>query len=214
MAEPLSLAEFWGPLVKEAGATFYLPGVRQHSRTAGGEVLSAIMGVSLWQGEVTAIARNRRAAEALQAQIEDLDRAGDPFLIHPRICGPAHDPDGSIAAAHNPVIGSLHANNRQLRIDGLLPGYQLQLGEFLSITYGTNPLRHGLHRVQTLLATANGQGRITVQVTPHIRPGAVVGAAVTLYKPVCKAVIKPGSIQWPGNAAQTRLRFEFIQTLR
>lgn len=191
----LTLNQFFGPLAKQGGARFYLPGIRQNTRTAGGEILTAVMGAPLWRGEVTAIARGRHAVEELQAQFEYLDRAGDSFLVHPRLCGPAHDPDGSIIAGHSPMIHTLPSDRSKIRLEGLHEDYTLRRGDFLSFSYGGDPTRYALHRVYSASVSANDSGTMPqFTVIPHIRPGAAVGAAVTLYKPVCKAMTVPSSI--------------------
>lgn len=211
----LTLTQFFGPLVKEVGARFYLPGARQNSRTAGGEVLSAVMGNSLWHGEVSAVAQGRQAVETLQAQFEYIDQTGESFLVHPRLCSPAADPGGSKLASAAPTIYALPSDAFKIRLDNLPDGYTLKRGDFLSFQYGTDPTRYALHRVYSSSVSADSAGRTPqITVVPHIRPGAVVGAAVTLIKPVCKAVIVPGSISWPGNSSLERVSFEFIQTLR
>lgn len=217
MADPLSLSDFFDTFRATVDSRFYLPGARQHSRTGSGEVLSAVLGHQLWRGEVTAYVRGRRAVAALQAQFEELDRAGDPFLVHPFPCGPAHDPDGSIIAEHNPEITAINTVGNLIRIEGAAAGYTLRRGDMLSIQYGSNPVRYGLHRVTNIEVVANPEGRLSaVTLSPRLRPGVAVGAPVTLYKPVCKAVIEPGSIQWPdyGSVVAGTISFRFIQTLR
>ncbi|WP_294932170.1 hypothetical protein [uncultured Paracoccus sp.] len=210
MADPLSLSDFFDTFRATVDSRFYLPGVRQHSRTGSGEVLSSVLGHQLWRGEVTAYVRGRRAVAALQAQIEELDRAGDPFLIHPFPCGNAHDPDGSIIAGHNPEIAAVSSD--RIRLRNLPSGYRFQRGDFLSFAYGSNPVRYALHRVMDLTSTGLGSG---MRVSPRPRPGVAIGAPVTLYKPVCKAIIEPGSIQWPdyGSVVAGTISFRFIQTL-
>lgn len=217
MTDPIALADFFDDLIVQVGAKFFLPSVRQSSRTRGGDVLTASMGASLWQGSVVAVAAGRRDTAALQAQFEYLEETISPFLIHPTlICVPAYDPTGEILGSAVPVIQSLSSDDRhKLRLGGLPPGYRLRRGEMLGLTYGSDPTRYALHRIYTPTVTASGSG-VTPQFTvvPHIRPGALVGARVTLHRPVCKALIVPGSIDWPSNSAIGQLGFSFIQTLR
>lgn len=212
----LSLSEFFDGL-RIQSVSFHLPGTRQHSRTAGGEVLSAVLGNSLWQGSITVTPGYHRDMAAVQARVELLDQAGDPFLVHSMpIWTPRYDPDGSIIAGYSPTIENLNPNNRRLLIAGLPPGYRLQAGDFLSFEYGENPTRYALHRVVGPTRTANSEGNMNqIDVLPHIRPGATVGTGVTLVKPVCKAVMVPGSIRWPSSSALITdgLSFDFIQTL-
>ena len=212
----LSLADFFDGLHIQS-VSFNLPGTRQHSRTAGGEVLSAVLGNSLWQGTITIAPGYHRDIAAVQARIEQLDQAGEPFLIHSMpIWSPRHDPIGVILSGHSPVIENLNPNNYRLAIGGLPEGYRLEAGEFLSFAYGSNPARFALHRIVGPARTANAQGVMTqIDVRPHIRPGAQVGAAVQLIQPVCKAVMVPNSVRWPSASAVITdgLSFDFIQTL-
>ncbi|MFE3839624.1 hypothetical protein [Pseudogemmobacter sonorensis] len=217
MADPLTLAEFFSGL-KISKVSFHLPGVRQHSRTAGGEVLSAVIGASLWRGTVTLAAGYHRSISAVQAVLEDLDRAGDPFLAHAMpVWAPAYDPTGSILNGYTPVLSSVAGDNHRCALSGLPPGYRLAQGEMLAFTYGTGPVRYALHRVRSLSVAASQAGTTGLfDVVPHIRPGWATGTAVTLIRPACKAVILPGSIRWPNSAPliSEGISFDFIQTLR
>lgn len=214
MADPLSLASFWAGFRVTAGSRFYLPGTRQNSRTADGGVLTAVLGASLWRGDVTAYPGSRSALIKLQVQVEALDQAGDPFLAHAYPCAPAYDPGGTIVSAASPVLHSIASDNRRIRISGLPEGYRLARGEMLAFPYGSNPVRYAMHRIVSATVQASSAGQTPLfEVTPHIRPGATIGAAVTLYKPAFKAVIVPGSIQWP-QLGDLTLSFQIIQTLR
>ncbi|MFE3839626.1 hypothetical protein [Pseudogemmobacter sonorensis] len=215
--DPLPLAEFFSGL-KISKVSFHLPGARQHSRTAGGEVLSAVIGASLWRGTVTLAAGYHRSISAVQAVLEDLDRAGDPFMVHAMpIWAPAYDPTGAIIAGASPVLQAVAGNNRQISLSGLPAGYTLARGEMLAFAYGSNPTRYALHRVRSLTVVASGAGTTPLfDVVPHIRPGWVTGATVTLIRPSCKAVILPDTIRWPSSdpAVSEGIAFDFIQTLR
>ncbi len=215
MPAPISLPDFFESLRIEAGYRFYLPGLRQHSRTRGGEVLTSVLGRPLWQGTVTAIAKSRPETAALQAMIEDIDQTGKPFLVRSMPgCAPAADPNGALILTATPTILEVMPDNTRLQITGLPVGYRLQRGDFLSFMYGSDPVRFALHRITNALSVAGPEGGATVSLAPHIRPGATVGTAVRFHRPICKAVIVPDSISWPDYTGMGRVSFDFIQTLR
>lgn len=213
----LPLAEFWTPL-PVAEARFYLPGVRESSRTAGGQVLSAILGASLWRAEVTLDLDLHRDLTAIQAQVHELDRTGAPFLAHPHpVWSPAHDPTGAALAGVTPRLHTVDADPRRIRISGLPPLFRLRRGECLSFAY---PGGQALHQVTTALVEASAAGLTPLfDVVPPVRPtpatGATTGAPVALMRPACAAVIAPGSVRWPAARAALSdgFAFEIVQTL-
>lgn len=221
MTTPLSLADFFS-LLPVSKVSFHRPGLREQSRTAGGSVRSAILGEGLWTGTVILDQDFHREAAAILAILEELDEGGAPFLIHPMpVWSPASDPEGALLAGYSPRLHTISAEDRHLvRISGLPPEYTLAAGEMISLTYGAAPLRYGLHRIRTASVTANGEGVTPLfRVGPYIRPGAVAhpitGALITLVKPVCKAVITPGSISWPSaeGGLTEGVAFGFTQVL-
>ena len=77
---------------------------------------------------------------------------------------------------------------------GLPAWYVLTRGDYLAFDYGS-PSRRALHKVVSLTVQASAGGVTPVfEVTPLIRPGALVGAVVTLVRASCKARIMPGSV--------------------
>lgn len=213
---PLSNAQFMA-LLPIRDITFDLPEAMEISgETAGGEILTAGLGERLWQGEIQLGDMTRDEAAECLAMLDVLRRVGGSFLCHdvsrPR---PRFDPDGAILGGASPTLHSVEANNRDIRIAGLPSGYQLRRYDYLAFSYGSNPVRRALHRVATP-ATAAGTG-ITgaFEVSPTIRPGYASGAAVSLVRPACKAIVVPGSVD-PGRRSATLTvgaGFRFIQTL-
>ncbi|MBW4708618.1 hypothetical protein KX928_12570 [Roseobacter sp. YSTF-M11] len=215
---PMSIAEFLDALPVKS-VEFDLPEAVQTSRTAGGEILPEDIGTRLWQGEV--MLGRLLPYEALDAQaLIDLMRgAGASFLAyHTRFPHPRQDPTGSIIAGASPQIAALDGGDaRLISLKGLTPGYALTRGDYLSFTYGSNPLRYGLHRVQETQVLADGAGTTPLfEVIPPLEPGAVIDAAVTLGRAHCKAVIVPDSVQTGRQSKFLRdgMSFKFMQTLR
>lgn len=122
----------------------------------------------------------------------------------------------TIGTAYAPKIRNISTDRRELRLQDLPPNYALSTGDYLSFTYGSDPTRYALHQV-VFGNTADTRGRSTdwIEVTPAIRPGAAVGAAVTLYKPRMKAIVTDvGSFGSARSGYNEGITFSFTQTLR
>lgn len=212
---PLPLAEFFADL-PVLSCDFHLPDTRTVSRTRGGEILPVVRGNRLWVGRITLRDQPHRAASAILARLERLLDGDGSLLVTPwPICGPAYDPTGAILGDATPVIHTIAGNNRELRLQGLPPGYVLAQGDFIGRTYGSDPTRYQVHRLVTG-ATANGSGVTPLfEVSPHILPGAAVGQGVVLIRPAIKAVLLPGSLS-PGSMSgryRSGITFDFVQKL-
>lgn len=212
---PLSRAAF-AQILPISRITFDIPEVVASSRTKGGEILTADNGARLWQGEITLDKATRAELAKIRPLLNLLRGAAGSFQLHdPLRPFPQADPGARLLAGYSPTISTL-VSNRELSITGLPPGYRLQRDDLLHFRYGTNPSRYALHEVVSD-ATASATGVITaMEVNPPIRPGATVGTAVSLFYPVCKAMIVPESFR-PGRSGPTLtegVSFQFIQTLR
>lgn len=216
LAFPLSLADLFDLLPIGSCTPPKLSATLQQNRTRGGDVLTAGGGSRLWRGTVNIARLYHRQADALLALLSVVEDEGGSFMFrHPAFIGPADDPSGAKLGTLAPKIMNVATNSRDLRISGLPSGYLLSRGDFLSFTYGTNPVRHALHQVVSANVAAGAGGQALVEVTPHIRPGFTVGADVRLVRPQAKAVIIPGTFA-PGTSAgvfTTGISFDFTQTL-
>lgn len=217
LASPLTTAQFWDKLQRIAQVQVWLNEPARIDRTAGGVVLKASLGAAVWRASLTLYDDPLwdRAAE-VEALIALAARPGMAFLAYdPRKPYPASDPDGSVLGAAVPQISALDANNRELSLSDLPAGYVLTPGDLIGFEYGSSPTRYALHRLVSG-ATADGTGAAgPVEVTPPIRPGASTGTAVTLVRPVMKAVLEPdpqygGAV--PGVVQGARLGL--VQTVR
>lgn len=215
---PLSLAQFFAAMpFREDGVQFGLNAGVQSSQTQGGEIVTADVATRLWSGTVSLDTMRNDMADGVLARIDALTYAGRTFMAHnPRRRGPIADPLGAALGASTPQIHTLDANARELRLIGLPPGYVLTAGDMVAFSYGAVPVRFALHRI-VVGGVADGAGLTPlIEVAPNIRPGASVGAAVTLIRPACKALIVPGSVS-TGNRGRRHtsgIGFSFIQTLR
>ncbi len=213
---PLTRAQFMD-LLPVQEMTFDLPEAMEVSETGAGEILTAELGTRLWSGEIRlGDMTPDEAAEAL-AMIDVLRQPGASFMVHDIARPfPRSDLSGAALAGAAPKLSAVHANNREIRISGLTPGYQLRRFDSLAFTYAANPLRYALHRIASP-ATADASGLTGYfEVSPNLRPGWVTGTAVSLSRPACKAVLVPKSVQ-PGrrrHTLTTGASFRWVQTLR
>ena len=212
---PLSLDAFFAGL-PIASCSFRLPESLQVDETGGGEVLVASLGVRLWEGEVTLTADYHSALSGAEALISVVRDAGASFLAFPpQQPFPAADPQGLILGTSVPVI-SAQPSARSLVLSNLPAGYVLTAGDFLSFSYGPAPERTALHQV-VIGGAANSSGvSPEILVTPAIRPGASLGAAVSLVRPVARMRYVPGSYRASafGKMIGQGPSFGFRQTLR
>jgi hypothetical protein len=201
--------------LRVASATLSAPEALDQRRFGDGSVIQSTVGAALWQGSVTLAPAPHAVARAAEARIAAAARAGQSILIgDPRIVGPAADPAGATLGAASVTIHAIGANGATIRLAGLPAGYVLSAGDLLSFSYGTNPVRRALHQFSAAV-TATGAGLTAhTAIVPPIRPGAGVGAAVTLVRPQCRALIT----DWrPGEARRDRtegINFSWVQTLR
>ena len=214
---PLSTATFMDQLLIKT-IKFECPEQVEANTTGGGELLRADLAPMLWQGDVRFGVMLLTEATMAEGLLDLLRGPARSFYAYDtRRPAPLLDPTGSVLGASAPTLHTIGANNRDIRLQGLPNGYRLSRGDYLSFDYGSSPVRRALHRVFTsLVTTATGGITPTFEITPPLRAGAAVGAAVTLLKASCKAVIIPNSID-TGTTSKTvndGMAFKFSQTLR
>lgn len=213
---PLSLSDFWGALPISV-STPDLTEALQASRLAGGTVMTDSIGDRLWQCDVQLAGDRPGQMQSFQAKANVLREAASSLLVssheHP---WPSGDPGGLILGASQPLISALAVNNRELSLSDLPAGYVISDGDFIGFQYGADPVRYAFHQVVVgAVADVGGQTGL-IEMTPHIRPGAVVGSAVSLVRPVFKAIMVPGSYK-PGGFSRgfkSGPSFTVVQTLR
>jgi len=212
---PLSLSDFIEKL-KVQSQSFDLPeSLVATGTTDSGDILTADIGTRLWTGEIQLAPMPYDEAEGVSAVISALRQAGRSFFVRNLVkSGPRFDPEGALLDGFTPKIEAV-VSNRELALKGLPQGFVLSPGDYLGFSYGAGPVRHALHDIVTG-GTANASGKITIEVSSFIRPGVATDAEITLIKPVCKAVLVPGSVSRGVAAGQviTGITFKWRQTLR
>lgn len=210
---PFSVASF-ADVLRMTTVRMKLVSDQQISGMGGGKIIVADMSPKYYEFEVTLINMENPLARRVQALIEALDESvNDFYLYDPRAAYPLSDPTGSILGASAVKINSLNANNKELTLNTLPSTYVLSAGDFLAFDFGS-PIHRALHRI-VVGGTASGGVSPSLEVRPHIQPGAAVGAAVTLIKPSARCKMIPGSFD-PGTVRQsmtTGMSFKARQVL-
>lgn len=210
---PLTLAQFSARL-RVTGLSLHCPTPKSQSRTAGGEIIQARLGASLWQGECQLSFARQMTTSGVRSLVDLLLDPAASFLFSPGdYYGPALDPGGTLLGSANVTVSGVAANNRDITLAGLPNGYKLSGDDLLSFTYGTNPVRYAFHRVVFTTGGASS-GRVTAEVWPRVRPGWVAGAAVELKKPVFKAVMEDRDAGSSARVFHSGMSFNYIQTFR
>lgn len=203
LSYPLSTSDFWDKL-KIASMQMHAPEPQQVDQTAGGTILKASMGATIWQGTVSLPDDGDfdRAIE-LEGLMSLASRAGASFLMYDaRKPFPKNDPDGSAVSGASVTISLISSDRRTLSFSGL--PIALAAGDMIGFQYSGI---YALHRVVV-------GGSASAEVTPPVSENATTGAAVTLAKPLMKAIMRPspdygaaraGRVMGPG--------FGFVQTL-
>lgn len=214
LAWPLAVDEFFAGLPIQK-ISFRLGRAQTQSETGGGELIQHGMGTRLWRGSVVLDKETHAYWAAVEARLALLEQPGASLLLwDTRMTGTLQDPGLTILGAATPVIDALAGNNRELDISGLPSNYEISRGDLLGFTYGANPTRYAYHRVVTGdRANLAGVAR-NIEVIPYIRPGAQIGAAVTLGTPVLKAIIPSAEYGESRATLSEGGSFQWVQTLR
>lgn len=212
---PLTLAQFMD-LLPIAEMTFDMPEAVEISETGAGEALAADLGARLWTGEIRLDAMSNDEEAVVSAMLDVLRRAGASFRCYDaRRPRPRDDLAGTKLGGATPTLTAVSASTREIQISGLPAAYRIQRGDMIGWTYGSDPTRFALHRAASDVTASAGGVASLIEVSPNVRDGWTAGAAVTLYRPVCKAIVIPGSVQ-PGrrrSTITTGMSFRFRQTL-
>lgn len=195
------------------GYRFQLMQRQEFSRQANGITRGKDFGSALWIANYSTLPLDIDDALDFEAILNSLDGvlgsfyAGDLRRPYPRL-----DPKGEAIAGSNPQLLRIGTSGKAIALSGVPVGYTLSRGDYLSFDYGAGPSR-AYHQVMeaTVVADANGETP-NFEIRPHIRPGAMVGAPVTLAKPTAVMSLLPGSIeQRMIDGINTVISFQAIQ---
>lgn len=210
LSYPVSLANFSNRL-RVRRLSLHAPTPVKQSQTAGGEIIRARQGATLWEGQCGLSFDHHAPAREIRVMLDLLMDAGASFLLSPAgYAGPA---SGSVGAGPF-TLTSVAANNRDVTLGGLAASSVLTRGDYLSFTYGSNPVRYAFHQVVSLSAVASGGGAVTVEVFPPVQPGWSAGAVVLLKAPRLKAIVVDREAGESVRVFHDGMSFTFRQVLR
>ena len=213
---PMLLADFFDGLPIK-GFTPDLTEAMEYSRTKGGEITTADNGPRLWTMDLIVPAGTHAKIEQIKAKLQLLRSPARSLLVGSMpLLYPQADPNGSIIGSTAITLTNVQPNNREITLAGFPPGYEITVGDFMSFTYGSNPVRYAMHQfVSNGVATGGGE-IIDIEVVDFIRPGWAVDTPVRIRKPQYKAVVVPGSTEVLESDAMISggVKFSVIQTFR
>lgn len=188
---PLSVSTF-ADIIGVSQVTWSLKDNRQRSTVGSGDILEADLAPQLWTGDVVLTEKYHFENRKIEAKINAVIRSiGTVYLYDPRTPGPYADRDGAILGSSTVQINSL-PDAKSMSLKGLPSGYALTAGDYLSFDYG-DPARRAFHQIAEDITADSSGVSPAFEVSPFIRSGAAVDAAVTLFKPAMKCRIDPGS---------------------
>lgn len=188
----------------------------EYSGLGTGEFLTHDLGPPLWEAEVSSIEMYNDDARRLKARFNALDGSNSAFFLYdPTAAYPASDPTGATYGSSTPLIDTINANRKAIKISGLPANYVLTEGDLFEVDYDSSPYRRSLLQVVEA-ATADGAGLTPeFEVRPHLRPAITTTLEVNFIKPSAKVKLVPDTLRSETVGPMTsRLRFTARQTLQ
>lgn len=213
---PMLLSEFFDGLPIKGFAPD-LTEAMEFSRTKGGEIFTADNGPRLWTMDLIVPAGTHAKIEQIKAKLQLLRSPGRSLLVPSMpLLYPQADPNGSIIGSSVITLTDVQPNNREISLAGFPVGYEITAGDFMSFTYGSDPVRYAMHQFASNGVATGGGEIIDIEVIDFIRPGWAVDAPVRIRKPQYKAIVVPGSTEVLESDAMIAggLKFSVIQTFR
>lgn len=193
-----------------ASVTFMQQWRQEFARQAGGLPRVADIGPAIWMAKIQTGEMYNDDAESAAALINQMGGSLGTFLAwNPRRPYPKADPTGALIAGHSPTLNDVSGN--VITLHDLPAGYQISRGDKISWDWGSSPTHRAFHEF-CADATADGSGVLTCEVSPYVRTGWAVNAAVTLAQPTVEMMISPGTFDFPSSGAlHSTLSFTAIQ---
>lgn len=162
--------------------SFRLQRRQEHSRTAGGEVISRDLGPPLWTATYRTVQMTNSAMVSLEGRIGRLRGGIGTFRAWDlRRAAPLAFPSGT--GFGSPTILDVSADGTEIRLQGLTASASLTFGDYIS--WNDDAGRRLLHRISEDV-TANLSG-VTgwIDIEPAVTYATGVGTAVTLAEANC-----------------------------
>ena len=171
---------------------------QEQSTQASGLVLVKDMGSPLWTLRATTRSLSPNELDTWRAKLTTLENGLKTFWGYPMSrCFPIAYPNGSWptggAFSGTATLASINANRKAISLSGLPAGFQLRVGDYVSIA-------GDLHQVMEAATAASGTTP-QFEVRPHIWPAVVAGGAVSVKQPACLMAIVPGSLSSDAQVA-------------
>jgi hypothetical protein len=189
----MTLIEWPNTSIMEAldivSVSFYLARQRELSYGASGQVFQKNLADPIWKATMQSGSMYHDDAFAAQALINTMEDQLATFSVwNPAKPYPKYDPSGLKYLTSAPKVLAKGADNKRLSISGLVAGYTISRGDFLSI-----PSRACLLQVASSSVVAGPGGDTDlIEVTPFIRQAVATGDTVVLIRPYMNAIIAPG----------------------
>jgi hypothetical protein len=167
---------------------------QEHSTQASGRVLVKNMGQPLWTMRAASKVMTPNNLDLWRAKLTALENGLVTFLGYPLSrTYPIKYPNGSwptggAFSGTTANLASINANRKAITLSALPAGFELSVGDFISI--GGNA---DLHQVMEGAIAAAGT-TTEFEIRPSLWPSRATGAAVSVYRPACLMVILPGSL--------------------
>lgn len=188
---PLALNEFWKNIRFANRPEFELAQYKQQSIDGAGNTISAKFGQPKWRADVVTSNGRHDADMEIQAIIKALMARDGTFLAFDiRRPNPKLDPLGDAISGATPQVRTIGSDNRSLSLKGLTSGYDLSVGDFLSITDGSG--KRSLHQLMESIS-ASGTTTAEFEVQPFLPSWIAVDQPADLAQPVGKFKIVAGS---------------------
>jgi hypothetical protein len=192
--------------------SFTLDYGQETSGQASGQIIVKDLRSPIWRMKVDCGGLDIRRLRVIRGLIDALGGSRDSFYAwDPASQFPAADPNGSILGTSNVQIGGLGGDSKSLWLKGAPPGYVLTVGDLLAFDFNG---RRALHQVGEASVAANGSGVTPVfGITPHLRQGATINAAVALVRPAAEMRIIPGTLDLNVTGWTGQCGFEAMQVV-
>ena len=150
---------------------------QEQSREAGGRTYVKDMGSPLWRLSAVSRSLSINELDEWRARLDAMENGLKTFFGWSKSrCRPVKHP--GTASLPTGTLATI-VDRKVVSFDGLT-GITLSVGDLVQVGNGD------LHRIVDLSAG--------YELRPHLRPGVVVGADVSISKPHCVMAIVPGSV--------------------
>ncbi|HWM82943.1 MAG TPA: hypothetical protein VNQ56_12855 [Pseudolabrys sp.] len=195
---------------------FELQYLQEVSPLRGGRQVVADLGPALWAMDVRSRSLQPNELKAWKARLAALENGGRQLIGYDMTaCYPIAYPRGSWPTGGEfDGLASLRSvtGSKTVTLGGLLEGYKVSTGDYISFGYGGNRALH--QAMEDAVADEFGVSS-AFEVRPYIRPGYVLDVDVALTRPHAVMLIVPGSVSAPSapDTGRGTVSFSAIQTL-